>query len=151
MNKGLFQKAVTFIEKPLTAVNIQGAWTWRSKPFSGFIEYSHNGLGLEEVDGSMALPEILSRRLQRRQFFNTGTDYLGAGLSTQWTALLTVSPTLLVNIRDRSGIALFSGQWNASNNDNIVFGIQIHFGSNQTEYGSPGNRAIGYVRWERFF
>lgn len=104
-----------------------------------------------EVDGSMALPEILSRRLQRRQFFNTGTDYLGAGLSTQWTALLTVSPTLLVNIRDRSGIALFSGQWNASNNDNIVFGIQIHFGSNQTEYGSPGNRAIGYVRWERFF
>lgn len=88
VNKGLFQEAITFIEKPLTAINIQGAWTWRSKPFSGFIEYSHNGLGLEEVDGSMALPEILSRRLQRRQFFNTGTDYLGAGLSTSMDSAL---------------------------------------------------------------
>lgn len=131
--------------------NLQGAWTWGAKPTSGFIEYSHNGLGVKEIDPSMGLPDALLTRLQRRQFFNTGTDYLGAGFTTQWTALLAISPTFLIKLRDQSGIALLSALWNASNNDNFVFGLQMPFGSERTEYGAPDSRSTAYIRWEKYF
>jgi len=131
--------------------NLRGAWTWGSKPTSGFIEYSHDGLGVKEIDPSASLPDNLLTRLQRRQFFNTGTDYLGAGFTTQRTPLLTPSPAFLINLRDQSGIALLSALWNAGNNDNFVLGLQMPFGSERNEYGAPDNRSTAYIRWKKYF
>jgi hypothetical protein len=124
--------------------NVQYAWTWDEKSFSGYLEYFHNGLGVSETEPTLIdLPAPLADRLARGELFTVSQNYLGAGIDLQWTPLLDLKPLLICNLDD--GSALFFGQavYSLSQNKTLTLGLQWGLGADGTEYGgletAPGS------------
>lgn len=117
-------------------VNMEHAWQWRSRNVDGFVEYFRNGFG--RTDRGYALDELepeLVARLARGQVFDTGTDYLAGGLRIELTPLLIVDPVLLVNIHDRSALAVVRGSYSVAQNVSLDFGLTGGMGPAGTEFG----------------
>ena len=117
-------------------VNISSGITLFNRNASVFAEYYRNGFG---VPGSgtaySALPADLTDRLARGQVFNTSQDYLAAGMTIEWTPLLSMSRTLIVNLDDFSLFAAGELTWSVSDNTDIVVGTEIPIGAKGTEFG----------------
>jgi hypothetical protein len=67
--------------------------------------------------------------------FNTSRNYLAGGISLEWTPLLVLSPTFILNLNDGSAYVLVQADWSLSDNTNLIFGAQIPIGPSGTEYG----------------
>ncbi len=127
-----------------------------------FAEYFHNGFG---VGGSGraydTLPADLAGRLARGQVFNTSRDYLAGGMTVEWTPLLTLSPSLIVNLNDGSLYAAGEADWSLNDNTDFIAGVQVPIGGKGTEYGGlpvSGSTApyiapptMAYVQLRRYF
>jgi hypothetical protein len=62
-------------------------------------------------------------------------NYLAAGLTLEWTPLLTLSPTLIAGLDDASLYALFAANYSLSDNLVLIAGAQAPFGPKGTEFG----------------
>jgi hypothetical protein len=123
------------VETSLVA-NFEHAWQWRDRNVSGFIEYFRNGFGRSDRDYTLAdLGPDLVARLARGQVFDTGRDYVAAGLRIQWTPLLEIDPVLIVNANDRSTLLLVQGSYSVTQNVTLDFGLRGAGGVGGTEFG----------------
>jgi hypothetical protein len=126
--------------------NVEHAWQWKARNVSGFLEYFRNGLG--RADRGYALDELapeLVARLARGQLFDTGRDYVAAGLRMQLTPLLEVDPALIVNLGDHSTLSLVQGSYSIAQNLALDFGVRLAFGAKGTEFGGLPQTAAGSV------
>lgn len=124
--------------------NISAAVTLFSRNATLFAEYFHNGLGVTDGDATFAtLPPALLDRLTRGQLFNVRQNYLAAGLTLEWTPLLTLSPTLIAGLDDASLYALFAANYSLSDDLVLIAGAQAPFGPKGSEFGGlPVSPAI---------
>lgn len=130
----------TYLERDATRtsvlMNLSYADTFLQRNITLFAEYYHNGFG--EVASSYSLAELNSDllvRLQRGQLFVTGRDYVSAGATWEWTPLLQLLPTFILNLQDHS--SLFDLQLNRSlgNNTNFKAGLRLAIGGRSSEFG----------------
>ena len=111
--------------KTSLVANVEHAWQWHSRNLSGFVEYFRNGFGREDRDYSLAdLGPDLVVRLARGQLFDTGRDYVAAGLRVQWTPLLEVDPALILNVNDKSTLLVVQGSYSVTENVTVDFGLR---------------------------
>jgi len=114
--------------------NISGATTLFGRNATLFAEYFHNGFGA--TGGALdSLPSDLADRLARGQVFNTGRDYLAGGMTLEVTPLLSVSPSLIVNLSDWSFDAAVEAKRSLSDNLDLIAGANVPFGPDGSEYG----------------
>ncbi len=120
-------------------LNISDAGKLWERDITYFAEYYRNGFGLGTRHYSLAsLPAPLVDRLQRGQVFDTGRDYLAAGARLQWTPLISVAPTLIVNCDDGSLYAIGEVTYSLSDDLNIGAGVRLPIGPVGSEFGGVG-------------
>jgi len=144
-----------------TVAGLEQSWSWGERPVSAFVEYYRNGFGVADRRAADALPVELTDRVARGQVFTTGRDYLAVGGTVDWTPLLQLYPTTILNLNDRSVLAILTARYSLSDDANLVLGAQLPFGRRGSEFG--GRRTTSraddfqrapttfYVRLERFF
>ncbi len=116
--------------------NAQYAWQWGRRSVSGYVEYLHNGFGVDTRNHSLAtLPTELRDRLARGTVFTVSTDYLALGANVQWTPLLVLKPSVIGNLRDGSALLLGQAVYSLSQNTSLTAGLQWPLGPRGTEYG----------------
>ncbi|MGO8858904.1 MAG: hypothetical protein ACLQO1_24885 [Steroidobacteraceae bacterium] len=125
--------------------NVSDAITVVGRNATVFLEYFHNGFGVGSGIFTLAsLPPDLVDRLARGQLFDTRRNYLAAGLTLEVNPLLNVSPTLIVDLDDRSLFTLVAATYSLSDNLNLIGGAQFPVGAAGTEFGgiplAPGNQ-----------
>jgi hypothetical protein len=116
--------------------NVSDAITLLGRNATLFAEYYRNGFGV--VGGSFdlaSLPPDLVDRLARGQVFNTRRDYLAGGATLEATPLLSISPTLIVDLNDGSLIALTAASYSLGDNLTLVGGVQAPVGRAHSEFG----------------
>jgi len=117
-------------------INLENAWTWWGRNFSGYVEYFRNGFGIGGKDYTLQdLSPDLVKRLARGQVFNTGRDYLAGGLRITWTPLLQIDPLLIYNVNDHSVLLFVHGDYSLSQNLSLDLGINVGLGPHGTEFG----------------
>jgi len=122
--------------KTSLVANFEHAWQWGDRNLSGFVEYFRNGFGRSDRGYTLAdLDPDLVARLARGQVFDTGRDFLAAGLRIQWTPLLQTDPVLIVNANDRSTLLLVQGSYSVTQNVTLDFGLRGAGGAGGTEFG----------------
>lgn len=143
--------------------NISDAATLLGRNATVFAEYFHNGFGVAgDADYSLArLPPELLARLERGQLFTTRRNHLAAGLTLEATPLLTLAPTVLVDLDDPSAFLLGQATYSLGDNLTLVGGVQAPIGPHRSEYGglplAPSNpTAVApstrlYVQLRRYF
>lgn len=118
--------------------NLSYSWVWAGKNMSGIVEYHFNGFGLhadEYGPASLAARPDLTRRLLRGESFALGRHYLAASVMVEMTPLWTVSPTLLVNAGDPSGLMQLVTQYSLSESMTLLGSVNVPLGGNGSEFG----------------
>jgi hypothetical protein len=124
--------------------NLDHSWVWGGRNAYGFAEYFRNGFGLTSLDrDAAALPAPLLDRLARGELFNLGRDELAAGLRLDWTPRLTLEPTAILNLDDRSSMLLLRVSFDWLQNLRLDGGVQEGAGARNTEYGGVLVRSLG--------
>jgi len=139
--------------------NFDHGWLPAGRSLYAFGEYFYNGFGV--ATGSQAplvLDTDLFDRLERGELFSLGRHELAGGAEFQWTPLLLVSPTLIVNLGDGSAFALARLRYDWRQNLILYAGAQAGLGARGTEFGgvraeglpdvlAPGVRAWSRLAW----
>jgi hypothetical protein len=126
--------------------NISDAVTLFDRNATVFGEYFHNGFGVGGGRYDLEdLPADLLARLERGQLFNTRRDYLAGGLSLEVDPLLTLSPTMIVDLNDGSLFALIAGTYSLGDNLTLVAGAQAPIGPARSEFGGIPLSAGGHL------
>lgn len=142
--------------------NISDAITLFDRNATIFAELFHNGFGTTASNATLTtLPLDLVDRLSRGQLFSLRKNYVAAGATVEWTPLLNLSPTLIVDLDDGSFYALASASYSLADNLTLVAGAQIPVGPRGSEFGglsvSPVIPATGgpapqiYIHLRRYF
>ena len=128
-------------------VNIDRAFAPGGRNLYAFGEYFYNGFGAStRGDGSIDLDADLATRLERGELFNLGRHELAGGLRLEWTALLTLSPTVITNLTDGSTFALVQVQYDWRQDLVLHAGLQSGLGARGTEFGGVAIRgSAGYL------
>lgn len=142
--------------------NFTEARTWNGRPATVLFEYYYNGFG--ETGSDYTLNDLSAQqmeRLTRGQVFVTGRHYLATGLTVDWTPLLKLQATLIVNARDHSALLLPDARYSLGENTELVFIGQLPLGSHGSEFGGLQLYAGGpvlsaapsqfYVRLAQYF
>jgi hypothetical protein len=126
-----------------------------------FGEYFFNGFGIANLGvNPVTLDPALLARLERGELFTLGRHELAGGVRFEWTPLVTVAPTVIVNATDGSVFALMQAQYDWRQNLVLFAGVQAGLGSRGTEYGgvqvddlsgylAPATRV--WTRLDRYF
>jgi hypothetical protein len=120
------------------STNLSYSWVWAEKNFSGAIEYHFNGFGQHSDEYNplaIAANQDLFRRLARGESFTLGRHYLAGSVMVELTPLWSVSPTVLMNISDPSGLLQLVTNYSLSDNMTLLGSLNIPFGSNGSEFG----------------
>jgi len=120
------------------STNLTYSWVWADKNFSGAIEYHFNGFGQHSGEYnplSIAANQDLFRRLARGESFTLGRHYLAGSVMIELTPLWNISPTLLANISDPSGLLQLVSNYSLSDNTTLLGSLNIPLGSNGSEFG----------------
>jgi len=142
--------------------NLSHAWLWAGRNTTLFAELYHNGFGVTGGDYTLGdLPQALRVRLARGQRFVTGRDYLALGARVEWTPLLEITPTVIVNTADHSLLADLQCSYSLSDNANFKAGVRLPVGNRGSEFGGlrtrPGEALFLrpprqlFLRFERYF
>jgi len=131
------------------STNLSYSWIWHGKNMSGVVEYHFNGMG--QPSGQYNLlslaqnPDLLSR-LTRGEIFTLGRHYLAGSVMIEMTPLWSVSPTLLMNVSDPSGLLQLVSQYSLSDNMTLLGSLNIPLGSNGSEFGGVESAVAGRYR-----
>jgi hypothetical protein len=117
-------------------MNLSYADTFLKRNITLFAEYYHNGFGEAGSDYSVAdLNAELLLRLRRGQLFVTGRDYVSAGATWEWTPLLQLLPTIILNLPDHSSLFDLQLSRSLGNDTNLKAGLRLAIGRRGTEFG----------------
>jgi hypothetical protein len=130
----------TYLEQHATRtsalMNLSYAGTFWHRNITSFVEVYHNGFGESGSNYSLAdLNADLQLRLQRGQLFVTGRDYVSVGATWEWTPLLQLLPTLILNLQDHSSLFDLQLTRSLDNDTNFKAGLRLAVGGRGTEFG----------------
>ncbi|MCH7822234.1 MAG: hypothetical protein IIA07_09460 [Proteobacteria bacterium] len=118
--------------------NLGYSWTWGGRNVSGVLEVYFNGFGQHggEYDpASLATNPELLERLARREVFALGRYYIAGSLSIEMSPLWTMTPTVLANVGDPSGLLQFVTQYSVSDDITFLGSLNVPLGANGSEFG----------------
>jgi hypothetical protein len=120
------------------STNLSYSWVWADRNMSGAIEYHFNGFGQRSGDYDLlslaANPDLL-KRLTRGESFTLGRHYLAGSVMIEMTPLWTISPTLLMNAGDPSGLLQLVTNYSLSDNMTLLGSLNFQLGSDGSEFG----------------
>lgn len=141
--------------------NISDAVTLWDHNATLFAEYFHNGFGVDGQTTIETLPVSLRNRLARGELFDLRRDYLAAGATFEYSPLLSLNPTIIANLSDKSVYLLWAANWSLSYDLVLIAGAQAPIGPRGSEFGglplSPGSPialsppAQLYLQLRRYF
>lgn len=118
--------------------NLGYSWIWGGRNVSGVLEVYFNGFGQHggkyDPASLAANPELLER-LARREIFALGRYYVAGSLSVEMSPLWTVTPTILANLGDSSGLLQLVTQYSVSDNMTFLGSLNVPLGANGSEFG----------------
>jgi hypothetical protein len=127
--------------------NLSYSWNRAGKNMSGVLEYHFNGFGQHSDDYSPASlagnPDLL-RRLLRGESFTLGRHYLAASIMIEMTPLWSLSPTVLMNAGDPSGLMQLVTHYSLSNSMTLLGSLNIPLGDNGSEFGGVESGLPGH-------
>jgi hypothetical protein len=118
--------------------NLSYSWTWYDRNMSGVVEYYFNGFGQhdERYDPlSLAANPDLLLRLSRGELFTLGRNYLAGSVTIEMSPLWTLTPTLLANVDDISGLFQLITQYSLGDNMTLLGSLNVSLGPDGTEFG----------------
>ena len=116
--------------------NYDTAKTWRNRSTSLFAEAYFNGFGVSNSGPSLAdLPDDLAVRLRRGQVFVVNRLYVVAGARVQWTPLLLINPSLVLNLTDASFFATIETTRDLHAAYTLTARFEVPVGDSGTEFG----------------
>jgi hypothetical protein len=120
------------------STNLSYSWNWAGKNMSGAVEYHFNGFGQHSSEYDLASlvanPDLL-QRLNRGESFTIGRHYLAGSVMIEMTPLWSLTPTLLMNVGDPSGLLQFVTNYSLSDNMTLLGSLNLPLGSNGSEFG----------------
>lgn len=135
---------------------------WAERNVSGFVELFFNGFGLAGRQHSVA--DVLSdtdlaERIARGELYTIGRYYLSGGLTIEINPLLQLSPTLFINLGDRSGLLQLVASYSVAQDIDLLVGFNLTDGPAGSEYGglyvesddaallAPANNLFARLAW----
>ncbi len=118
--------------------NLTYSWNWFDRNMSGAIEYFFNGFGQRTgaYDPlSLTNNPDLVERITRGELFSIGRHYLAGSVTIEMTPLWVVTPTLLANLADPSGLLQFVTNYSLSDNMTLLGSINVPLGPKGSEFG----------------
>ena len=103
----------TYVE---VVTNLSYSWVWGAKNMSGAVEYYYDGFDRHYVAGSLAI---------------------------EMSPLWMLTPTVLSNVNDPSGLLQVVTQYSLSDNMTFLGSLNIPLGANGTEFGGPESGVPG--------
>ncbi len=130
----------TFLDGGETVIsgvaNWNSAFSWGERATQWFVEAYWNGFGVPGKGPDLSeLPAALQARLRRGQVFVVNRPYLVSGVTVQWTPLLMVSPSLIVNLRDGSVFSAIEATRDLSQRMLFSARLDAPLGPSGTEFG----------------
>ncbi len=123
-------------------LNLSYSWIAFEKNMSGSFEYHFNGFGQfpSRYDpASLAGNPDLVRRLVGGESFAAGRHYIAGSVLVEVTPLWTVSPTLLLNVGDPSGLLQLTTTYSLSDSKSLLASIGLPLGPDGTEFGGAAS------------
>ena len=118
--------------------SVSYSWVGFGKNMSGVLEYFYNGFGQDDDEYGVEFlqdnPDLLAR-LGRGELFTLGKHYLAAGVLVEMSPLFNVTPNLFLNLEDGSFLAQVVGQYDVSQNWQLLLAVNLPVGDSGTEFG----------------
>lgn len=118
--------------------NLTYSWNWFDRNMSGAVEYFYNGFG-QRSDSydptSLAGNPGLIDRIARGELFSIGRHYLAGSVLIEMTPLWGLTPTVLANVSDPSGLFQLVSNYSLSDNMTLLGSINVPLGAKGTEFG----------------
>jgi hypothetical protein len=145
------------------STNLSYSWNWAGKNMSGAVEYHFNGFGQhsESYDPvSLAGNPDLILRLNRGESFTVGRHYLAGSVMIEMTPLWSLTPTLLMNASDPSGLLQLVTGYSLSDNMSLLGSVNLLLGSSGSEFGGVDSGIPGrylstdagvFAQWAWYF
>jgi len=118
--------------------NLTYSWNWFDRNMSGAVEYFFNGFGQRSGrydSGSLANNPDLVNRIARGELFSIGRHYLAASVMIEMTPLWGLTPTVLVNVSDPSGLFQLVTNYSVSDDMAFLASINVPLGPKGSEFG----------------
>jgi hypothetical protein len=118
--------------------NLTYSWHWFGRNMSGAIEYFFNGFGQRSGaydPASLAENPELIDRIVRGELFSIGRHYVAGSVMIEMTPLWGLTPTVLANVSDPSGLFQLMSNYSLSDNMTLLGNINIPLGPKGTEFG----------------
>lgn len=118
--------------------NLTYSWNWFGKNMSGAIEYFFNGFGQRsdayDPDSLATNPDLINR-VTRGELFSIGRHYLAGSVMIEVTPLWVLTPTILANVSDPSGLFQLVTNYSLSDNMTVLASINVPLGPKGSEFG----------------
>lgn len=118
--------------------NFTYSWNWFDRNMSGAIEYFYNGFGQRSGDydsASLADNPDLLERVERGELFSIGRHYLAGSVLVEMTPLWSITPTVLANLAEPSGLFQLVTNYSVSDNMTFLGSINVPVGPKGSEFG----------------
>lgn len=118
--------------------NLTYSWNWFERNMSGAIEYFYNGFGQRSGrydPASLANNPDLVDRVVRGELFSIGRHYLAGSVLIEMTPLWSISPTVLANLEDPSGLFQLVTNYSLSDDITVLGSINVPVGPTGSEFG----------------
>lgn len=118
--------------------NLTYSWNWFDRNMSGAVEYFYNGFGQRSnAYDPVSLgsnPDLVSR-VTRGELFSIGRHYLAGSVMIEMTPLWRLTPTVLLNASDPSGLLQLVTNYSLADNLTFLASINVPVGAKGTEFG----------------
>lgn len=118
--------------------NLSYSWTLGGKNASGVVEYHYNGFGQSDDRYAptrlASNPELLAR-IARGQSFTLGRHYVAGSVMVEMTPLWTLTPVLLANVGDPSGLLQLTTSLSLADSMTLLGSVNIPLGPSGSEFG----------------
>ena len=117
-------------------LNVDYTFAVRGNPLYTFIEYYHNGFGVDELPPNLeGLPSQLVSRQQRGELFTLQKDYVVVGSQVIWHPLWSQNVVVIRNIQDSGTLFQTFLGYDPSDNTRMQFGLIVPLADSGDEFG----------------
>jgi hypothetical protein len=121
--------------------NLSYSWNWFNRNMSGAVEYFYNGFGQRSNaydPVSLGNNADLIERVTRGELFSIGRHYVAASVMIEMTPLWGLTPTVLLNAADPSGLFQLVTNYSVADDMTLLASINVPVGPKGTEFGGVG-------------